>query len=117
MDTSQGLPLVAPRVVPVLDPRVRPAVLAVRAYRELVDAAPGAIPVRLALAQADGSVFRFDTRVLPESHPQASGDFTVLERLVQFLLWSRGGWRIYVDGPTSLAAQLATHYRETATGK
>jgi predicted NBD/HSP70 family sugar kinase len=117
MDTNQGLPLVAPRVVPVLDPVFRPAVLAVRAYRELVDAAPGAIPVRLALEQADGSVFRFDTRVLPDSHPQGSGNFTFLERLVKFLLWSRGGWRIYVDGPAPLVSQLATHYRETATGK
>jgi len=117
MDTNQGLPLVAPRVVPVLDPGFRPAVLAVRAYRELVDAAPGTIPVRLALEQADGSVFRFDTRVLPDSHPQASGNFTFLERLVKFLLWSRGGWRIHLDGPAPLVSQLATHYRETATGK
>jgi hypothetical protein len=37
--------------------------------------------------------------------------------LIKFLLWSRGGWRIYLDGPASLAAQLTAHYRETATGK
>jgi predicted NBD/HSP70 family sugar kinase len=117
MDTNQGLPLVAPRVVPVLDPVFRPAVLAVRAYHALVDTTPGAGPVRLALEQADGTVFRFDIRVLPDAHPQASANFIFLERLVKFLLWSRGGWRIYVDGPASLASQLAAHYRETATGK
>ena len=117
MDTNQGLPLVAPRVVPVLDPGFRPAVLAVRNYQALVDTTPGAVPVRLALEQADGTVFRFDIRVLPDAHPQASANFIFLERLVKFLLWSRGGWRIYVDGPASLASQLAAHYRETATGK
>lgn len=117
MNTNQGLPLPAPRITPVLDPGFRPAVLAVRAYQALVDATPGAIPVRLALEQADGTVFRFDIRMLPGTHPQASANFTFLERLVKFLLWSRGGWRIYLDGPASLASQLAAHYREAATGK
>ena len=117
METNRGLPLIIPRVVPTLDPGFRPAALAVRAYEALVDATPGAVPVRLALEQADGTAFRFDIRVLPEGHPQASANFTFLERLVKFLLWSRGGWRIYVDGPASLASQLAAHYRETAAGK
>jgi len=117
MDTNQGLPLVAPRVVPVLDPGFRPAVLAVRAFCALVDATPGAVPVRLALEQADGSVFRFDSRVLPDSHPQAAANFTFLERFVKFLLWSRGGWRIHIDGPASLVSRLAAYYRDAATGK
>jgi predicted NBD/HSP70 family sugar kinase len=117
MDTNQGLPLVAPKVTPALDPDFRPAVLAVRAYQARVDEAPDAIPVRLALEQADGTAFRFDIRVLPDAHPQAAANFTFLERLVKFLLWSRGGWRIYIDGPASLASRLAAHYRETAAGK
>ncbi len=117
MDTNQGLPLVAPRVVPVLDPGFRPAALAVRAFRSLVDQVPDAIPVGLALEQADGSVFRFDIRVLPDSHSQSAANFTFLERFVKFLLWSRGGWRIHVDGPRSLVSRLAAHYRDTPTGK
>jgi predicted NBD/HSP70 family sugar kinase len=117
MDTNHALPLVAPRVTPVLDHGFRPAVLAVRAYQALADEAPGAIPVRLALEQTDGTVFRFDIRVLPDGHSQAAANFPFLERLVKFLLWSRGGWRIYVDGPASLASHLIAHYRETATGK
>jgi predicted NBD/HSP70 family sugar kinase len=117
METNRGLPLVAPRVTPILDPGFRPAVLAVRAYQTLVDATPGAVPVRLALEQADGTVFRFDLRLLPGAHPRAAANFVFLERLVKFLLWSRGGWRIYVDGPASLSSQLAAHYRDTATGK
>lgn len=117
METNHGLPLPPPRVAPVLDPGFRPAVLAVQAFRALVAAADNAIPVRLALEQTDGSVFRFDVRVLPDSHPQAAANFTFLERLVKFLLWSRGGWRIYVDAPASLASRLAAHYRDTPTGK
>lgn len=117
MNTNHGLPLVAPRVTPVLDPAFRPAVLATQAFRDLVGSTSGSVPVRLALEQADGSVFRFDTSVLPETHPQAAGNAAYLERFVKFLLWSRGGWRIYIDGPRSLASQLTAHYRETAAGR
>ena len=117
MDTLNGLPLVAPRVAPPLDPAFRPAVLAVRAFRDHVRAAGGGVPVRIALEQADGSVFRFDVAVLPASHPAAGGNAAFLERFVKFLLWSRGGWRIHVDGPADLVGALKAHYADTATGR
>jgi predicted NBD/HSP70 family sugar kinase len=104
-------------VAPALDPAFRPAVLAAAAYRDLVAQAGDAVPVRLALEQADGSVFRFDTRVLPDGHPQAAANAVYLERFVKFILWSRGGWRLHVDGPPALVAALAAHYRDTATGR
>jgi predicted NBD/HSP70 family sugar kinase len=117
MDSNNGLRLVGPRVVPALDPGFRPAVLANRDFRQLVASSGGAVPVRLAIEQADGSVFRFDTGVLPESHPQAAGNAVYIERFVKFILWSRGGWRIYIDGPARVAEQLAAHYRDTETGR
>ncbi len=117
MHTQASLPLIAPRITPALDPAFRPAVLAVRAFDALVAATPDAVAVRLALEQADGSIFRFDTRVLPATHARAAANAIHLERLVKFLLWSRGGWRLFVDGPTTLVAELAAHYGETATGR
>jgi hypothetical protein len=103
--------------VPVLDPQFRPAVLASRAFRTLVNGTPGAVPVRLALEQADGSVFRFDLEMLPASHAQAAANAVYLERFVKFILWSRGGWRLHFDGPAPLAAALRAHYRDTPTGR
>ncbi len=41
MNTNNGLPLVAPRVTPILDPGFRPAVLAMRGFRDLVDELQG----------------------------------------------------------------------------
>jgi predicted NBD/HSP70 family sugar kinase len=117
MSTANHLPLAAPRVIPALDPGFRPAVLAVRAFRSLVDATGGSVPVRIALEQTDGSVFHFETQVLPESHAQASANLAYVERFVKFLLWARGGWRIYVDGPESLAAGLTSHYSQTEAGR
>jgi predicted NBD/HSP70 family sugar kinase len=69
------------------------------------------------LEQADGSVFRFPTAILPEGHPQAAGNFTYIERMVKFLLWSRGGFRIYFNGPKPIGDALQRHFRETPTGK
>jgi predicted NBD/HSP70 family sugar kinase len=112
MDRLGTLELPAPRIVPELDPRFRPAVLAERAYRERVAAGHRRIPVGLALEQADGSVFHGSTEVLAGDDP-----FAYLERRVKFLLWSRGGWRIHVAGPREFADALARHFRETPTGR
>ena len=110
-----GLSLVAPKVVPILDPGFRPAVLANRAFRTAASVRP--VPVRLALERADGGVSRFDTIVAEASLPAAMGNFQYLERLVKFLLWSRGGWKVWFSGPSELGAQLAAHYRDTDTGR
>lgn len=117
MNRSDALPLVIPTIRPALDPGFRPAVLAVRAFDDLVRASGQGVPVRLALEQADGSVFRFDTTVLPPSHPQAPANALFLERLVKFQIYSRGGWRIHLDGPKELADALSAHYRDTPTGR
>jgi predicted NBD/HSP70 family sugar kinase len=117
LNSNLGLALVAPRITPVLDPHFRPAVLANRAFRDLVRASGRPARLRLALEQTDGSISHFLTEVLPADHPAAAGNFTYVERLVKFLLWSRGGWRLYVDGSDALASQLAAHYREKATGR
>jgi predicted NBD/HSP70 family sugar kinase len=117
MNENRGLPLVAPRVTPVLDPGFRPAVLANRAFREAVRASGSPVPVRLAIEQADGGVSHLETAILPEGHPLAAGNFSFLERIAKLLLWSRGGFRIHVDGPPALATQLAAYYRETPAGK
>jgi predicted NBD/HSP70 family sugar kinase len=105
--------LIAPRCVPVLDPHFRPAALATRAF-----AAEATVAITLALEQADGSVFHHATKVLAASHPAASeANPFFVERLVKFLLWAYGGWRIHVAGPVELADSLRRHYTETATGK
>ncbi len=117
MNDNHGLPLIAPKVTPPLDHSFRPAVLANRAFRNQVRSALQRVPVRIALAQANDNVSHFTTEILAGNHPQASGNFIYLERILRFLLWSRGGCRIILDAPASLATQLSAYYRETPTGK
>ena len=118
--TSYSLPSVLssrPGLVPELDPGFRPAVLANRNYAAKVDACPTSEPVLMAIEQADGSTFRFDTRILPATHPDAPATDTFLERRTKFLLWSRGGCRIYVAGPAGVADRLRRHYETAPTGR
>lgn len=112
---NNGLLLVPPAIVPLLDPDFRPAVLANRAFRQSVAASP--VPVRIALERADGGISRFDTVGAGEGSPVARGNFVYVERLMKFLLWSRGGWKVHFSGPDELGRRLQTHYREVTTGK
>ncbi len=116
LNVNDGLPLVAPAVTPTLDPLFRPAVLASRAFRAAARQAKAAKPLGIALEQTDGSVFRFETELFDEKHAGAAGNLRYLERFVKFLLWSRGGYRVYIDGPQALGEQLAAHFRNDRTG-
>ncbi|HXJ73362.1 MAG TPA: ROK family protein [Candidatus Dormibacteraeota bacterium] len=109
------LALVAPTVVPALDPEFRPAWPALRAFRE--EAGTRAVPVQVAVERGDGGISRFDTTLAEPSSPAASGNFFHLERLIKFLLWSRGGWRVHFHGPNELGRRLQAHFRDTPTGR
>ncbi len=112
---NNGLRLVAPTTGPALDTAFRPAVLANRAYRTAAGQRP--LPVRIALERADGGVSRFDTHIADESLAEAAGNFFYIERLLKFLLWSRGGWKVHFSGPAALCQKLQAHYRTTPTGR
>lgn len=102
---------------PALDPAFVPAALANRAFREAAHSSGSPLPVRIAIEQADGSVSHHASVILPEDHAGAAGNFLHVERLVKFLLWSRGGFRVYFDGPQVIGRQLQRHFVETPTGR
>ena len=88
---------VAPRIAPPFDPGFRPMILAYRAYRAA--ARPeDEVPVRVAIERENGLVSTFATRVSSDPSLAPATAFLV-ERIVKFLLWSRGGWKISFDGP------------------
>ncbi len=105
--------LVAPRHVPPLDLGFRPAVLANRAFQQEVSSAGGGVPLVLGLERPGGSFSRFETQVFPEDHPRAEANLMYVERLVKFLLWQKGGFRVYVGGPPSIGAFISSVYSPT----
>jgi len=92
---------------PVLDPGFVPAALWTRAFGKL--AADG-VPFRICLERSDGTRSTHQTRILPPEHPQAELNFTHVERLLKFLLWQKGGFRIHLGGDEALARQLEDIY-------
>src|SRR5580693_3061524 len=106
MRTWRFAMLLRPAFRPVLDPDFQPASLWNRAYRTIVSE-NGGVPLALTLERADGAVSVFRTAILPRTD-----EFTrrYVERLLKFLLWQKGGWRVIVAGPEDLAAYLRDVY-------
>jgi len=105
-----SLEFVQPRCVPPLEPGFRPAALANRAFQKQVQASGGGVPLVLGLERESGYFSRYETRVFPEGHAQAAANLEYVERIVKFLLWQRGGWKLYVGGPRSLGEHIRQVY-------
>ncbi len=102
--------IVTPSTVPPLHADFRPAVLGNQAFREAVRASGQATPLRIALERGDGSVSTYETEVFPAGHELAAANLTYAERLVKFLLWQRGGWKVTIGGPAHIGAHIAQVY-------
>ncbi|MGE5597864.1 MAG: ROK family protein [Bacteroidota bacterium] len=102
--------LARPQTPPPLDPDFRPAALANRAFREAVRATGRGVPVVLALERGDGQVSVLGTEVFPAEDRRSSLNPVYLERLVKFLLWQRGGWRVVVGGPPEIGEYIRAAY-------
>ena len=100
--------LVTPRFIPPLDPEFRPASLANRLFRR--DTAGVGVPLVIGLERSDGEIGRFETAVFPQGHPRAAEDLYYVERIVKFLLWQRGGWKVYIGGPRFIAEHIRSLY-------
>ena len=101
--------LVKPQTIPPLDSGFRPPVLANRALQKEIVASGGGVPLIIGLERPDGSLSRFETRLFPESHPRAHANLSYTERIVKFLLWQRGAWKLWIGAPT----QVGHHIRAT----
>ena len=104
------------KVLPVLDAAFSPAILHIKAIKEIVKQQKG-IPVTVAVEQTDGSVYRFSYTLPPAEHPLGKRNDFYLERMIKFLLWSCGGYRIHVAAPKDLVDRLKLHYVETECGR
>jgi len=98
-----------PVILPVLDPDFLPASTWNRAYRELVRR-KGGEPLRIALERRDGSVSVHRTSVLEHRGEAVPLNEVYVERLVKFLLWQKGGYRITISGPPEIAQFISSVY-------
>jgi len=84
-----------------------PAVLFNRDYIESARASGKAVPLVLGLERENGLISRFETVVSPT--PDAA-TLLYVERLVKFLLWGRGGWKLHFGGPELIGQAIRKTY-------
>lgn len=102
--------LIAPKIIPPLDPGFRPAALANRAFRERVRASGRTAPVTICLERPDGTRSICRTEVFETSHPASHENPIYIERIVKFLLWQKGAYRIIVAGPPEIGEHIRRTY-------
>jgi predicted NBD/HSP70 family sugar kinase len=90
---------VQPLVAAPLDPEFQPLSLFNRNYLAAARAAGRVVPLVIGLERESCLFSRFETVVRAVTDADT---LQYVERLVKFLLWSRGGWRLHVGGPAAI---------------
>ena len=90
-----------------LDKLFRPAALVNQEYLDIVTRAGKIAPLVIGVEREDGRLSRYETTVLDEPDDQT---LYHVERLVKFLLWAWGGWKIYVGGPRTIGEHIRNCY-------
>src|SRR5579872_1473771 len=110
METMANLLEIEPKNKPPLDPVYRPAFLAHRHFIEAVEKSGKGVSLKLALERSGGQIAVYSTLNFPEGHPESEAAYRHAERIVKFMLWQRGGFKLYVSGPASIANRLKKDY-------
>ena len=90
-----------------LDPGFSPAVLFNRDYLQSVRASGTGVPLVLGLERECGLISRFETLVKPTADAET---LLHVERIVKFLLWARGGWKLHLGGPKIISEVIRKTY-------
>ncbi len=94
------------RVPAPLDPQFQPPVLFNRDYLANAKESGRAIPLVIGLERERGLISRFETLV----DPLAEETVRYVERIIKFLLWARGGWKVHFGGPKEIGDQIRRAY-------
>ncbi len=90
-----------------LDPQFQPAIRFNRQYLADTKTSGHAVPLVIGLERENNLVSRFETVVRPEAD---AATLRYVERLVKFLLWARGGWKLHIGGPKAIAEFIRKQY-------
>jgi len=99
---------ISPRIRPRYDPQFLPLGKFMAWYRE--QARNSQEEIRLALERENQLVSTWRDKILPLSEETLPLTQVYVERLVKFLLWQKGGWKIYFQGPEILYSRLKELY-------
>jgi len=91
------------RISAPLDPGFQPAAAFNRDYAASVRTSTNSVPLVIGLERDACLLSRYETLVKPEIDGPT---LRYVEGLVKFLLWARGGWKIYIGGPENIGRHI-----------
>lgn len=100
------------KFVPPFDPGFKPAFLKLRKIREAAKADPEAGIVVIAIERDNGAINRYDLPY-PKKAIECPGFASFVERIVKFMLWSAGGYKVMIDAPAPIVEKIKADYTET----
>jgi hypothetical protein len=110
LDINALLQLSRPQIVPPLHETFTPAALVNRNFRAHARKTGQAVPLVIGVERGDHSFSVYRTECLDERSESAALNLPYAERIVKFLLWQKGGWRVVVGGPASIGEHIRRVY-------
>ena len=101
---------VRPQIIPELDPEFIPAVLWNNEFSRRVKESKRGRKIEICLSRPNGSVSVFRTQIFQSGTETDDLNLFYVERLIKFLLWMKGGFRITISGAPEIAAKIAKIY-------
>ncbi|UCF37182.1 MAG: ROK family protein [Acidobacteriota bacterium] len=99
-----------PKIKPVLDPEFVPIALWNRAFHKKIAESRNGEYLGVALERGDGSTTTIETQVLPHRGEGIQLNQRYVERLIKYMLWQKGGYKVYLAGDPAIAAYIAEVY-------
>lgn len=100
----------APEILAELDKDFYPAIIYAEAYSAAVSELPDVQSLKIAVEREDGAVSCRELLVGPENSDLHSETLFYVERVVKFMLWASGGWKIYIGGSEWIGQHIAETY-------
>ncbi|MCP4425342.1 MAG: ROK family protein [Chloroflexi bacterium] len=109
--TSESLLQITPTHIPPLDTGFRPMVLGNRNFRRAVAQADKTTTVIIGIERNAGLVHRAELEIFAPGSPHDEDSYAYVERAIKFILWSRGGWKIFIAGPSEITERIQVAYQ------
>ncbi|PIE33326.1 transcriptional regulator [candidate division KSB3 bacterium] len=110
MSSTSSLLTTFPTIQAPLDPQFIPAILANRSYRQAVSDSGTSTNLAIAIERENGFISRHDLQIFQPGSQYDADTLRVIDRHIKFLLWAKGGWKIYLSGPTSFCQAIQEAY-------
>ncbi len=98
---------VEPRIKPFFDPGFRPLSLE---HRRILSLSGKRAPVRIGIERENGFLSTFSIEIPASGRDVPETLLFFVERIIKFLLWSRGGWKIILQAPPPITRHIEALY-------